>query len=177
MERLGGYITQGVSTVAGRAVDIIVVEQEDGSFRSTPWYVKFGKVLGVIKRTEKTVAVAVNGVETKFHMHLDSSGHACFLNDVESPEGEDESKSIVPGDDGCNGTNEVEGHYHDPYSQVSPLGGFVISRERKLAKKRLRQLKSIIGLVFRRKSQKFADSQHVSSSLKSRQKTSDRLAL
>jgi phosphatidate phosphatase PAH1 len=26
------------------AVDIVVVEQEDGSYRSTPWHVRFGKL-------------------------------------------------------------------------------------------------------------------------------------
>ncbi|KAJ1397399.1 hypothetical protein SESBI_31832 [Sesbania bispinosa] len=41
--RLGSYISQGVYTVSGPfhpfggAVDIVVVEQEDGSFKSSPW--------------------------------------------------------------------------------------------------------------------------------------------
>lgn len=52
--RVGSLISQGVFSVAtpfhpfGGAVDIIVVEQNDGNFKSTPWYVKFGKFQGVL---------------------------------------------------------------------------------------------------------------------------------
>ncbi|ERN11968.1 hypothetical protein AMTR_s00184p00042120 [Amborella trichopoda] len=51
--RFGSYISRGVDPVAGPfhlfggAVDIIVVEQQDGSFKTSPWYVKFGKFQGV----------------------------------------------------------------------------------------------------------------------------------
>ncbi|MCH85354.1 phosphatidate phosphatase LPIN3, partial [Trifolium medium] len=47
--RLGSYISQGVYTVSGPfhpfggAVDIVVVQQQDGSFKSSPWYVRFGE--------------------------------------------------------------------------------------------------------------------------------------
>ncbi|KAE8665171.1 hypothetical protein F3Y22_tig00112649pilonHSYRG00026 [Hibiscus syriacus] len=47
--RLGSYISRGVYSVSapfhpfGGAVDIIVVEQPDGSFKSSPWYVRFGE--------------------------------------------------------------------------------------------------------------------------------------
>ncbi|KAL3693544.1 hypothetical protein R1sor_007195 [Riccia sorocarpa] len=80
-------ITQSIYTVSGPfhpfggAVDIIVVEQEDGSFKSSPWYVKFGKFQGVLKRREKKVVVAVNDVEANFHMFLDHKGEAYFLKD------------------------------------------------------------------------------------------------
>jgi phosphatidate phosphatase LPIN len=80
MYTVGRYISQGVYTVAGPfhpfggAVDIIVVEQEDGTFKSTPWYVKFGKFQGVLKRREKVVDVAVNGNDVNFHMYLDATG-------------------------------------------------------------------------------------------------------
>ena len=83
--RLGTYISHGVYTVAGPfhpfggAVDIIVVQQEDGSFKSSPWYVKFGKFQGVLKRSEKLVDVAVNDVAVKFHMYLDSTGNNSAL--------------------------------------------------------------------------------------------------
>ncbi|CAM6072091.1 unnamed protein product [Sphagnum tenellum] len=90
MYTVGRYISQGVYTVAGPfhpfggAVDIIVVEQEDGTFKSTPWYVKFGKFQGVLKRREKVVDVAVNGNDVNFHMYLDATGEAYFLKDVDS---------------------------------------------------------------------------------------------
>jgi phosphatidate phosphatase LPIN len=90
MYTVGRYISQGVYTVAGPfhpfggAVDIIVVEQEDGTFKSTPWYVKFGKFQGVLKRREKVVDVSVNGNDVNFHMYLDATGEAYFLKDADS---------------------------------------------------------------------------------------------
>ncbi|CAA2997007.1 phosphatidate phosphatase PAH1-like isoform X1 [Olea europaea subsp. europaea] len=63
----------------GGAVDIIVVKQQDGAFRSTPWYVRFGKFQGVLKWSEKVVRIEVNGVEADFHMYLDSAGEAYFV--------------------------------------------------------------------------------------------------
>lgn len=42
------------ATLTG-AIDVIVVEQEDGSFVSSPFHVRFGK-LGVLKAREKLVS-------------------------------------------------------------------------------------------------------------------------
>ncbi|XP_043812797.1 phosphatidate phosphatase PAH2 isoform X2 [Manihot esculenta] len=92
--RLGSYITRGVYTVSGSfhpfggAVDIIVVEQPDGSFKSSPWYVRFGKFQGVLKAREKIVNICVNGIDANFHMYLDNRGEAYFLREVEGDEGE-----------------------------------------------------------------------------------------
>ncbi|XP_031271435.1 phosphatidate phosphatase PAH2 isoform X2 [Pistacia vera] len=92
--RIGSYISRGVYTVSGPfhpfggAVDIIVVEQPDGSFKSSPWYVKFGKFQGVLKTKEKVVTISVNGVEADFHMYLDHKGEAYFLKEVDVEEGE-----------------------------------------------------------------------------------------
>ncbi|KAL8036120.1 hypothetical protein ABFX02_12G139200 [Erythranthe guttata] len=88
--KVSSFITQGVYSVAtpfhpfGGAVDIIVVKQHDGTFRSTPWYVRFGKFQGVLKGAEKVVRIEVNGVESNFHMHLDNSGEAYFVREVDS---------------------------------------------------------------------------------------------
>lgn len=87
--KVSSFITQGVYSVAtpfhpfGGAVDIIVVKQHDGTFRSTPWYVRFGKFQGVLKGAEKVVRIEVNGVEANFHMHLDNSGEAYFVREVD----------------------------------------------------------------------------------------------
>ncbi|KAL5705765.1 phosphatidate phosphatase [Ranunculus cassubicifolius] len=87
--RLSSYISQGVYTVSapfhpfGGAVDIIVVEQADGSFKSSPWYVKFGKFQGVLKTREKIVNIGINNdVQADFHMFLDHKGEAYFLKEV-----------------------------------------------------------------------------------------------
>lgn len=99
MGRLGSYISRGVYTVSGPfhpfggAVDIIVVEQPDGSFKSSPWYVRFGKFQGVLKTREKVVSISVNGVEANFHMFLDHKGEAYFLREVD---GEEEESEAVP---------------------------------------------------------------------------------
>ncbi|KAI3743400.1 hypothetical protein L1987_61109 [Smallanthus sonchifolius] len=91
ISRVGNYLSQSVYSVAtpfhpfGGAVDIIAVQQQDGSFRSTPWYVRFGKFQGVLKGAEKIVRIEVNGVEADFHMYLDNSGEAYFIKEV-SPE-------------------------------------------------------------------------------------------
>ena len=63
--KVGSLISQGVYSVAtpfhpfGGAVDVIVVQQKDGTFRSTPWYVRFGKFQGVLKGAEKVVRITL----------------------------------------------------------------------------------------------------------------------
>lgn len=92
--RIGSYISRGVDTVAapfhpfGGAVDMIVVRQADGSLKSSPWYVRFGKFQGVLKTKEKVVNITVNGVDADFHMYLDHKGEAYFLSDVNVEEEE-----------------------------------------------------------------------------------------
>lgn len=85
MYAVGRLISQGVWTVAapihpfGGAVDIIVVQQPDGSYKSSPWYVQFGKFQGVLKLNENLVNIAVNDEPPlPFHMFLDSTGTLPF---------------------------------------------------------------------------------------------------
>lgn len=90
MGRLGSYISQGVYTVSGPfhpfggAVDIVVVQQQDGSFKSSPWYVRFGKFQGVLKSKEKIVQINVNDVDADLQMHLDNKGEAFFLREIDA---------------------------------------------------------------------------------------------
>ncbi|ERN12236.1 phosphatidate phosphatase PAH1 isoform X1 [Amborella trichopoda] len=98
--RVGSIVRQGIYTFAapiqpfGGAVDIIVVEREDGTYRSTPWYVRFGKFQGVLKGAEKIVHFLVNDVEAGFHMYLDSTGEAYFVREVEAHEDYQASTSM-----------------------------------------------------------------------------------
>ncbi|GMH10118.1 hypothetical protein Nepgr_011959 [Nepenthes gracilis] len=107
--KVGSLISKGVYSVAtpfhpfGGAVDIIVVQQQDGSFRSTPWYVRFGKFQGVLKGAEKIVLINVNGTEANFHMYLDNSGEAYFVREVDSGQG-GEINGLLK--DGREGTQE-----------------------------------------------------------------------
>uniref|UniRef100_A0A1D1XDE8 phosphatidate phosphatase n=1 Tax=Anthurium amnicola TaxID=1678845 RepID=A0A1D1XDE8_9ARAE len=105
VSRVGNLITQGVYSVAtpfhpfGGAVDIIVVEQEDGTYRSTPWYVRFGKFQGVLKGAEKIVRISVNGIEADFNMYLDNSGEAYFVRE------ESVNKDMEPSGQVCNSSD------------------------------------------------------------------------
>ena len=91
--KVGSIISRGVYSFVipfhpfGGAVDVIVVQQQDGTFRSTPWYVRFGKFQGVLKGAEKIVRINVNDIEAKFHMYLDNSGEAYFIKEVEPGKG------------------------------------------------------------------------------------------
>lgn len=100
--KVGSLISQGVYSVAtpfhpfGGAVDVIVVQQQDGTFRCTPWYVRFGKFQGVLKGSEKIVRINVNGLEANFHMYLDNSGEAYFVKEVDDNDDKGmESNGIV----------------------------------------------------------------------------------
>ncbi|KAJ6406657.1 hypothetical protein OIU84_010214 [Salix udensis] len=109
--KVGSLISQGVYSVAtpfhpfGGAVDVIVVQQQDGTFRSTPWYVRFGKFQGVLKRAEKIVRINVNGVEANFHMYLDNSGEAYFIKKVEPGKGS-EVNGVIKDSDSMAMSNE-----------------------------------------------------------------------
>ncbi|XP_077249849.1 phosphatidate phosphatase PAH2-like isoform X2 [Tasmannia lanceolata] len=105
VERLSSYISRGVYTVSGPfhpfggAVDIIVVQQQDGSFKSNPWYVRFGKFQGVLKTKEKVVNISVNGTDASFHMYLDHKGEAYFLREVDADVGESIFSPLSSGDE------------------------------------------------------------------------------
>ncbi|VVA97015.1 unnamed protein product [Arabis nemorensis] len=110
--KVGSLISQGVYSVAtpfhpfGGAIDVIVVQQQDGSFRSTPWYVRFGKFQGVLKGAEKFVKISVNGTEADFHMYLDNSGEAYFIREVDPAA--HETNSLISESESNNG-NENKG--------------------------------------------------------------------
>uniref|UniRef100_A0A1J3FRU9 phosphatidate phosphatase n=1 Tax=Noccaea caerulescens TaxID=107243 RepID=A0A1J3FRU9_NOCCA len=98
--RIGSYIYRGVGTVSGPfhpfggAIDIIVVEQPDGTFKSSPWYVRFGKFQGVLKNRSNLIKIEVNGVDSGFNMYLAHTGQAYFLREVEDVIGESESGEV-----------------------------------------------------------------------------------
>ena len=49
------YSEINAATLTG-AIDVIVVQQEDGSYKCSPFHVRFGK-LGVLKAREKIVRI------------------------------------------------------------------------------------------------------------------------
>ncbi|XP_006881594.1 PREDICTED: phosphatidate phosphatase LPIN3 [Elephantulus edwardii] len=72
------------ATLSG-GIDVLVVRQQDGSFRCSPFHVRFGK-LGVLRSREKVVDIEINGEPVDLHMKLGDSGEAFFVQELESDE-------------------------------------------------------------------------------------------
>uniref|UniRef100_A0A5K1BF54 Lipin N-terminal domain-containing protein n=1 Tax=Nymphaea colorata TaxID=210225 RepID=A0A5K1BF54_9MAGN len=171
VERLGSYITRGVYTVArpfhpfGGAIDIIVVEQQDGTFKSTPWYVKFGKFQGVLKRREKLVTVSVNGVEAEFHMFLDHKGEAYFLKEVDQDDDDGAPSAPSSGEDTEDGKRRKKGSCQSEdldsrqrseldEDSMNPARTVINENNGKLLMRTNSRRSRILGLVFGRRSMK-----------------------
>ena len=80
----GFYNDINSATLTG-AIDVVVVEQEDGSFKCSPFHVRFGK-LGVIRSKEILVDIEVNGEPVDLHMRLGQAGEAYFMDSTDSDE-------------------------------------------------------------------------------------------
>ncbi|KAH8899401.1 LNS2-domain-containing protein [Thozetella sp. PMI_491] len=65
------------ATLSG-AIDVIVVEQEDGSLACSPFHVRFGK-FSLLRPYEKKVEFKVNGVKQDYSMKLGEGGEAFFV--------------------------------------------------------------------------------------------------
>lgn len=74
------------ATLTG-AIDVIIVEQPDGSFVCSPFHVRFGK-LGVLRSREKIVDIEINGEPVDIHMKLGESGEAFFVEECLEEDGE-----------------------------------------------------------------------------------------
>ncbi|XP_058089322.1 phosphatidate phosphatase PAH2-like isoform X2 [Magnolia sinica] len=167
VERLSNYISRGVYTVSapfhpfGGAVDIIVVEQQDGSFKSSPWYVRFGKFQGVLKSREKVVDISVNGARAGFHMYLDHKGEAYFLKEIDDgDEGDGMLSPLSSGDE------MDEQSHNERFLKAQSLnlsGGAsnsvteIYMDNGKIVKRSSSQPSSILGFMFGRKSMKDED--------------------
>ncbi|XP_048508098.1 phosphatidate phosphatase LPIN1 isoform X2 [Athalia rosae] len=76
------YNEINAATLTG-AIDVVVVEQPDGSFACSPFHVRFGK-LCVLRSREKVVDIEINGEPRQIHMKLGDSGEAFFVEEVGS---------------------------------------------------------------------------------------------
>ncbi|GAU44325.1 hypothetical protein TSUD_305060 [Trifolium subterraneum] len=143
--RLGSYISQGVYTVSGPfhpfggAVDIVVVQQKDGSFKSSPWYVRFGKFQGVLKSKEKIVQINVNDIDVDFQMHLDNKGEAFFLKEI------DDVETVLNIDPSESGDDADDQSFRSKNSNLGSEDGGMVGR---CNSRRSR----ILGLMFGRRS-------------------------
>jgi phosphatidate phosphatase LPIN len=65
------------ATLSG-AIDVIVVEQDDGTLSCSPFHVRFGK-FSLLRPYEKKVEFKVNGVKQDYAMKLGEGGEAFFV--------------------------------------------------------------------------------------------------
>ncbi|QSS65284.1 nuclear elongation and deformation protein [Histoplasma capsulatum] len=65
------------ATLSG-AIDVIVIEQEDGTLACSPFHVRFGK-FSLLRPYEKKVEFRVNGVKQDYAMKLGEGGEAFFV--------------------------------------------------------------------------------------------------
>ncbi|KAI9251190.1 Lipin/Ned1/Smp2-domain-containing protein [Sporodiniella umbellata] len=87
--KLGSFITSvhnfyneiNPATLSG-AIDIVVVEQQDGDLACSPFHVRFGK-LSVMMPQEKKVQIKVNGDVVPYVMKVGEAGEAFFVFETE----------------------------------------------------------------------------------------------
>lgn len=65
------------ATLSG-AIDVIVVEMEDGTLSCSPFHVRFGK-FSLLRPSEKKVEFRVNGKKQDYAMKLGEEGEAFFV--------------------------------------------------------------------------------------------------
>lgn len=84
------------ATLSG-AIDVIVVEQEDGSLACSPFHVRFGK-FSLLRPYEKKVEFRVNDERRDFPMKLGEGGEAFFVFETSSsvPEALQTSPLVSP---------------------------------------------------------------------------------
>ena len=84
------------ATLSG-AIDVIVIQQEDGSLACSPFHVRFGK-FSLLRPYEKKVEFKVNGVKQNYAMKLAEGGEAFFVFETSEhiPEGLQTSPLISP---------------------------------------------------------------------------------
>ncbi|RUS88986.1 hypothetical protein EGW08_003233 [Elysia chlorotica] len=83
----GFYNGINPATLTG-AIDVVIVKQPDGTYHSSPFHVRFGK-LGVLRSREKVVDIEINGEPIDLQMKLGEAGEAFFVQEIESEEEED----------------------------------------------------------------------------------------
>eukprot|EP00123_Amoebidium_parasiticum_P011718 comp20870_c3_seq1/m.27666 comp20870_c3_seq1/g.27666 ORF comp20870_c3_seq1/g.27666 comp20870_c3_seq1/m.27666 type:complete len:1100 (-) comp20870_c3_seq1:2-3301(-) len=84
------------ATLSG-AIDIIVIEQEDGTLLSSPFHVRFGKI-NIFRSREKVVGVELNGEPVELKLKLGDAGEAFFVTETSDyvPDGLATSPILAP---------------------------------------------------------------------------------
>jgi phosphatidate phosphatase PAH1 len=82
------------ATLSG-TVDVIVIEQPDGSLACSPFHVRFGKLQVLRLQDSRTVDIAVNGIKQPFKMKMGEAGEAYFIREAHTFAPQDDSKRSV----------------------------------------------------------------------------------
>ena len=63
-------------------IDIVVIRQPDGTYKSSPFHIRFGK-FKILNSARKSVTISINDVENEqLKMTLRSGGEAFFMRTV-----------------------------------------------------------------------------------------------
>mmetsp|Transcript_30350 Transcript_30350/g.84838 ORF Transcript_30350/g.84838 Transcript_30350/m.84838 type:complete len:941 (-) Transcript_30350:1526-4348(-) len=103
VDGVNNYFDINLATLSG-AIDVIVIRQSDGTLRSSPFHVRFGKLI-LLRTREKVVHLKVNDIELEnVRMMLGSTGEAYFVTqdeDVDNAEDDAFSRMQLTSSDGA----------------------------------------------------------------------------
>ncbi|OAQ66923.1 nuclear elongation and deformation protein 1 [Pochonia chlamydosporia 170] len=102
------------ATLSG-AIDVIIVEHEDGTLACSPFHVRFGK-FSLLRPSEKKVEFKVNGVKQEYSMKLGEGGEAFFVFETTEnvPESLQTSPLVSPASSPGLGPEEAPPGLNDP---------------------------------------------------------------
>ena len=102
------------ATLSG-AIDVIVVEHDDGTLACSPFHVRFGK-FSLLRPSEKKVEFRVNSAKQEYSMKLGEGGEAFFVFETTEnvPESLQTSPLVSPASSPPLGPEPVSSELNDP---------------------------------------------------------------
>ncbi|QPG96048.1 hypothetical protein C2857_002972 [Epichloe festucae Fl1] len=102
------------ATLSG-AIDVIVVQHDDGTLACSPFHVRFGK-FSLLRPSEKKVEFKVNGIKQDYSMKLGEGGEAFFVFETTEniPESLQTSPLVSPASSPGLGPEEAPSGLNDP---------------------------------------------------------------
>lgn len=135
--RYVGTAIGGVNyTPTNSAIDVVVIEQPDGTLRGSPFHVNFG-LRSLVQAKDKKVYISVNGERTEIEMKLGKSGEGFFvknfaaderplnpLSPVTSPPDSPRSSSVSLSrtNSVLNSTKRIRRSFHRSKSEIEKIG-------------------------------------------------------
>ncbi|EDV20453.1 uncharacterized protein TRIADDRAFT_64321 [Trichoplax adhaerens] len=116
------------ATLTG-AIDVIVIEQPDGSYSCSPFHVRFGK-LGVLRSRQKVVDIEINNQSVPdIFMKLGDAGEAFFVEETDAPVPSFLSTSPIT----TFADDSIEPSHRNPHSEqsISPSNDVKVDIENK----------------------------------------------